>query len=321
VKSLLPLLALLLACVPAMGRQDSDLDELRKMLGEEKPQRGTERSSGEHPRPQEPEDGTEEYDLDADAEVAVQIVTGSIRVTTRKGSKAKLTVEKTGPGREEIEVKVDASAKRLHVGTKYPEDWWRRRENGQGESTRVDVKLELPERVGSVELTTVVGEIDAEGIEASNAKFVSTTGQVGLAHIRADVQVTTVNGALRLRGVVSQRTTLTTVNGSVTGAVRARTLIASSVNGEVSLQALPPREGEWSVKGSSVSGSLTLTLPRDCGARLDVTGGDIECEFELRNRRERKNFLNRSLHGSFGDGAGSVSLTTLNAQVRVKRGD
>jgi DUF4097 and DUF4098 domain-containing protein YvlB len=108
-----------------------------------------------------------------------------------------------------------------------------------------------------------------------------------------------------------------TVNGSVrvttTGLAEA-----STVNGSVYAQ-MGRANWDDDLEFSTVNGGITLILPGklDTEVRASSVNGDIESDWPLTITGR---FNNRRLRGTIGAGGRSLSLSTVNGEIRLKKG-
>lgn len=129
-------------------------------------------------------------------------------------------------------------------------------------------------------------------------------------------EMSTVNGEIEAEGLASD-IEASTVNGGVqvgtTGAA-----VASTVNGDVEVR-MGRADWRGSQQFSTVNGSVEITLP--AGADFDFRGstvnGDIESDFPLTMTGR---FSRKSLSGTVGKGGRSLSVTTVNGSIELRKG-
>jgi DUF4097 and DUF4098 domain-containing protein YvlB len=117
--------------------------------------------------------------------------------------------------------------------------------------------------------------------------------------LKADVRASTVNGSVRV---------------TTTGLAEA-----STVNGSVYAQM---GRADWTndLEFSTVNGGITLILPNgklDTDVRANTVNGDIETDWPL---MVSGRFSQRRLHGTIGAGGRGLSLSTVNGEIRLKKG-
>ena len=109
---------------------------------------------------------------------------------------------------------------------------------------------------------------------------------------------------------------------SVNGSVRVSTTglaEASTVNGSVYAEM---GRADWTndLEFSTVNGGITLILPNgklDTDVRANTVNGDIETDWPL---MVSGRFSQRRLHGTIGAGGRGLSLSTVNGEIRLKKG-
>jgi hypothetical protein len=130
---------------------------------------------------------------------------------------------------------------------------------------------------------------------------------------RCLLALSTHNGAIDVRGTIGDAT-LATHNGGVVADVTSAKLQVETHNGRVELTA----RGSEAVSGSIAShnGSVTLALPDGAGAKVEASthNGGIEVGGAARTLARSKN----RLEASYGDGQGSLTVTTHNGGVQLK---
>lgn len=126
---------------------------------------------------------------------------------------------------------------------------------------------------------------------------------------------TVVNGPIEASDLASE-VHLTTVNGGVDVSTSGFAE-ATSVNGDVTVR-MGRSDWDGSAEYSSVNGNVTVTLPAGTNAdvRASTVNGDIETDFPL---TVSGRFGPRSLRGTIGSGGRTLSLSTVNGSVGIKR--
>jgi hypothetical protein len=125
----------------------------------------------------------------------------------------------------------------------------------------------------------------------------------------------TVNGAIQATGLASN-VTATTVNGGVqvatSGIARATT-----VNGRIQAQL---GRSDWNndLEFETTNGSVVVTVVGDLNAHVSAStvNGSIETDFPL---EVRGRFTNRRINGTVGSGGRSLSMSTVNGSIELRR--
>jgi DUF4097 and DUF4098 domain-containing protein YvlB len=124
-----------------------------------------------------------------------------------------------------------------------------------------------------------------------------------------------VDGSVRVRGVAGA-VTATTVNGDVTsesgGSVSAQT-----VDGKIDVTARA--SGDRPIALKAVNGRVGLRLQPASGARISVStiNGSIDGGGAFSFAERGGSIVGHTASGRIGDGSGSVSISTVNGDVRV----
>lgn len=187
-----------------------------------------------------------------------------------------------------------------------------------------DVRVEVVPHEGGVTICAVYGT-PAGAREESRCGGGHAT-RAGTADVRVDftvrvpagvrLEARTVNGSIEardLRSEVVARTVSGRVDVSTTEAAQART-VSGSITATVGSLA---RAGELSFQ--SVSGSVTVRLPADAGARVHMrtVSGGLESDFPmmLQGRISPRRF-----EATIGDGGPGIVMRTVSGNVRLRRG-
>jgi hypothetical protein len=175
----------------------------------------------------------------------------------------------------------------------------------------VTVPRQCATQVGVVSATAVMSGISAR------ASVKSVSGGITLDGVTGDVDANTVSGALEAQGI-NGKLNFNSVSGDLTLADGwLERLDANAVSGDVTADIdLDPLGG---MHVTTVSGEVTLRLPAEADARVQLhsMSGDVRSEFaELRHLSAP---ASRSVSGSLGAGSGRVSVTTMSGRVMLLR--
>jgi len=143
---------------------------------------------------------------------------------------------------------------------------------------------------------TVDFEVQVPAGVVFNGKTVN--GEMSAEGLKADVWASTVNGSVRV---------------TTTGLAEA-----STVNGSVYVEM---GRSNWTndLAFSTVNGGITLILPSklDTDLRASTVNGDIETDWPLTISGR---FGPRRLRGTIGAGGRGLTLSTVNGEIRLKKG-
>jgi len=125
----------------------------------------------------------------------------------------------------------------------------------------------------------------------------------------------TVNGDARASGITGDAE-VSTVNGSVL-VEAAGNAEGHTVNGDVEVS-MGRTDPEGPIEVETVNGNVivTLTGTPNLDVRARTTNGDIETDFPL---TVKGRFGPRTLTGTIGSGGKSLTLGTVNGDIRIRR--
>jgi DUF4097 and DUF4098 domain-containing protein YvlB len=215
-------------------------------------------------------------------------VNGEIRADAASGSTAEVTATKSGRGDpERVQIKVEESSSGVTICAIYPNQ----------EGTSCHSRETRKNRRNNDNNNNV--EVDFVVRVPAGVRFVGRTvnGSVEATGLTADANVSTVNGdaSVSTRGWAEA----TTVNGDVDATVG---------------------RADWSgsAEFQTVNGTVTVTLPGSVNAEVQArtVNGDIETDFPL---TVTGRFGPRRLNGTIGSGGRTLSLETVNGQIRIRR--
>src|SRR5216117_1920719 len=230
--------------------------------------------------------------LAAGKRLEVKGVNGDVRAVLASGAEAVVNARKHArrSDPDEVELKVVEPVTGITICAVYPTPRRAREENTcepgdrwHSSTDNNDVTVDFEVQVpAAVEFNgqTVNGEMSAEGL-------------------KGDVRASTVNGSVRV---------------TTTGLAEA-----STVNGSVYAQL---GRADWTndLEFSTVNGGITLILPNgklDTEVRANTVNGDIETDWPLMISGR---FSQRRLRGTIGAGGRGLSLSTVNGEIKSKKG-
>jgi len=125
----------------------------------------------------------------------------------------------------------------------------------------------------------------------------TVNGEMSAEGLKADVKASTVNGSVRV---------------TTTGVAEA-----STVNGSVYVEM---GRADWTseLEFSTVNGGITLILPSklDTEVRASTVNGDLVTDYPMTITGR---FGRRRMQGTIGSGGRSLSLSTVNGEIRLKK--
>jgi hypothetical protein len=229
--------------------------------------------------------------LAAGKRLEVKGVNGDVRAVLASGAEAVVNARKHARRSDPDDVKIEVveSADGITICAVYPTPARARRENTcapgdhwSSSTDNNDVTVDFEVQVPA-------------GIEFNGQ---TVNGEMSAEGLKGDVRASTVNGSVRV---------------TTTGLAEA-----STVNGSVYAQM---GRADWTndLEFSTVNGGITLILPGklDTEIRANTVNGDIETDWPLMISGR---FNNRRLHGTIGAGGRGLTLSTVNGEIRLKKG-
>jgi hypothetical protein len=158
------------------------------------------------------------------------------------------------------------------------------------------------------------------GVEQTNRRFrgLHNDTQVSFTvRLPAGVHVNanTTNGSLTI-AAVSGEVRAHTTNGNVSAESIDGAIVAGTTNGDIRLRMSKlPAEG---ASYRTTNGSITVELPAGINANIEArtTNGSISSDFEM---MVTGSISPRSLRGRIGSGGPTLSFSTTNGNVRIRR--
>src|SRR6266446_2716232 len=229
--------------------------------------------------------------LAAGKRLEVKGVNGDVRAVLASGAEAVVNARKHSRRSDPDEVKIEVveSPDGITICAVYPTPPRARQENTcepgdhwSSSTDNNDVTVDFDVQVPA-------------GIEFNGQ---TVNGEMSAEGLKADVRASSVNGSVKV---------------STTGLAEA-----STVNGSVYAQM---GRADWTndLEFSTVNGGITLILPGklDTDVRATTVNGDIESDYPLMISGK---FGPRRLRGTIGAGGRSLNLSTVNGEIRLKKG-
>ncbi len=221
----------------------------------------------------------------------VKGVNGDVRAVLASGAEAVVNARKHArrSDPDDVEIKVVESDAGITICAVYPTPPRARRENTCEPGDRWSSSTENND-------VTVDFEVQVPAGVEFNGQTVN--GEMSAEGLKADVRASTVNGSVRV---------------STTGLAEA-----STVNGSV-YAAMGRADWTNDLEFSTVNGGITLILPGklDTEIRANTVNGDIETDWPL---TVTGRFSNRRIRGTIGAGGRGLTLSTVNGEIRLKKG-
>lgn len=206
------------------------------------------------------------------------------------------------------------------------------RSSGDGLEAHADIRVLVP--TGStVFVRQGVGESTIENVDGTLDVRVAAS-PLRAWHVHGTVQLSAGSGGVEVNDVSGDRLTLAAGSGAIRGRdIDVRALKASVGSGGVRLNAVKTANlrldagsggsevellsAPDDVNISTGSGGITLRLPASTSARVDVSAGSggVDTDFPVTVSQLQR----RGLHGTIGDGKGSIRVEAGSGGVRMLR--
>jgi lia operon protein LiaG len=158
--------------------------------------------------------------------------------------------------------------------------------------------VQVSEVRGELSVDTGSGVVGVSNIRGEKVSVETGSGDVTASDLRSnELSVETGSGDIEVTGLVAPQVSLETGSGSV----------AADVQGEV-----------WNVNVQTGSGDVTLKLPQNLGAEVDIetSSGDIETDYAVSVTRHARDHLT----GRIGDGRGKIAIETGSGGIKLFKG-
>ena len=221
----------------------------------------------------------------------VKGVNGDVRAVLGSGAEAVVNARKHArrSDPDEVEIKVVESDEGITICAVYPTPPRARHENICEPGDRLHSSTDNND-------VTVDFEVQVPAGVEFNGQTVN--GEMSAEGLKGDVRASSVNGSVKV---------------STTGLAEA-----STVNGSVYAQM---GRADWTndLEFSTVNGGITLILPGklDTDVRATTVNGDIETDWPLTITGR---FSNRRIRGTIGAGGRGLMLSTVNGEIRLRKG-
>jgi len=176
-------------------------------------------------------------------------------------------------------------------------------------------------RAGDVNIRSTSGAVRfSDGAEIGSCEMHTSSGRAQAERVQAErIRIGSTSGSVELKGARAQSIEMRGVSGRVEGRdIDCPTFSAESTSGSVSVEFAPSAPGDLTATLSSISGGVSVALPRDFGGRVELstTSGSVQSEhlaITIQGRVSAKH-----ISGTIGSGNGSLTLRTTSGSVRVR---
>jgi DUF4097 and DUF4098 domain-containing protein YvlB len=232
------------------------------------------------------------YELGPEGRISIANVSGNIKVTGHGGSVVQVMAYFEGPDSDLVEVEDLSSGNSVELKARYPRN--------QSCNASIHFQVQVPfdrsfrfdslkTASGNIELTQVMGEIDAK----------SASGNLTIHQVDGNIDVSTASGDV----VVSE----------AVGTVRAR-----SASGDVDVEILS-LQGEGRLVFSTASGDVHVRAPAslDAEVMLSTASGKLQTDFPL--TIEDKEGPGKKAYGTLGGGSRALKISSASGNVSLLR--
>lgn len=264
-------------------------------------------------------------------------ISGDIIITGSAGEQVVIDATKRGRTAEDlkaVQIEVNATALRIEVRTKYPE-------NQRNINASVDFNVTVPRGAtvivnsvsgdmkvsnidGPLRINTVSGDVDvtaAAQLEA--AKTVSGDVTVTSSGSAGDITAGSVSGGVTMKAVKAKGLDLNSVSGGVSLIdVTCERVKANSISGDMVFSGPLAKGGRYAFQ--SHSGDVSVTTGGAVGFEVTASSfsGDIKSDYELTvkfggDTAGARGPKRQNVRGTYGDGSAVLELNSFSGDIRI----
>lgn len=265
--------------------------------------------------------------LAADGRVRIENVKGSVQVRTWDRPQVHVGGS-LGEGVKQL--LVEGSDRSVRIKVEYPQGagWF-----GGNHAEPSDLIIDMP--VGAdLDVDVVSADVDVAGVSGRHLSIDSVSGRVSalgkpaqadLESVSGDVvatlessdlKVSSVSGGLRVSTPVGGEIELETVSGDIhveAGTVKRLGLESVSGSADAQLQGLT---AGGRIKGETLSGRLSLSLPATTSAALNISTFSGAIRSAVGEVKRERYGPGASLEARLGEGDGKIELESFSGEVR-----
>lgn len=161
-----------------------------------------------------------------------------------------------------------------------------------------------------IKVNGVSADIYVSDFSLDDLTISSVSGKIAVSNISANTGTfKTVSGDILIESTESNVIECTSTSGSIESYAKSKDFIMDSVSGKISLS--PPSIFERAdIK--TVSGSITVMIPKNEGLKIDITkvSGDFQCDLEVSAQNGCYIYKNGKIPLNIKTTSGSIRLTT-----------
>jgi DUF4097 and DUF4098 domain-containing protein YvlB len=276
-----------------------------------------------------------------DGRVSVQNIAGDITVTGGPGDEVSIEAVKRARGDqsqlESVHIDVEERSGRVDVRTTH---------TARNDRVSVDYTITVPSSAGvevksisgTIKVANVQGAVRADTVSGNvttsdtprleSAKSVSGNVLLTGAASDGDLSAGSVSGTVTARGVKARGLDVGSVSGDVIVTdVTCDRVGMKSVSGNVEYSGAITRGGRYDI--TSHSGNVRLILANPSGFELNANSfsGSIQSDLPLtiggdsdrRDRDNRRQRDNHTLHATYGDGSATLSVRSFSGNIVIAK--
>lgn len=179
----------------------------------------------------------------------------------------------------------------------------------------MDTDVDIRGAGAEVDVQTLNGDITVEG-GSGYVNLRTVHGEIELSNTHARVTAGTVSEDITLDNVDGD-VRVETVNGDITMTdMRSGNVSAEAVTGDLEYEGTIRANGHYTL--TTHSGDVVIGVPRDANATIRVSTyqGDFQADYPVRMIGSTED---REFTFTLGNGSASISLSSFNGSVRVRR--
>ena len=176
---------------------------------------------------------------------------------------------------------------------------------------------------GDVSAETVSGNVQvSSGGRITTAKSISGNVDVSDTKFDGSLEATSVSGDVRLQHVSARRISIGSVSGNVRlDDVQSDRVDAHTTSGNATFSGTLASNGRYELK--SFSGEVRLELSGNTGFELEASSfsGDVHSDFPITTHgsSDERRGRRRSLSGTYGDGSAVLNVSTFSGSVVISK--
>ena len=256
--------------------------------------------------PQQTQTDTKTYDVDPDAQIAVDATEADVTVRGWNSDKVELVTEKSAWSSDDfsrLTTTVDADADHVSVSEDAPV---------RCDNCGMSYELRVPTGA-HVTISTASGDVDVRAV-GGPVRVDASSGDVEIHQIGGQVFARTTSGDISVSDLASALEAY-----SSSGDIEAKNLMADTalVTNSGSIEAYFDRfSSVHQVRMKSSSGDVSITVPRGAGFAIDASTSSGSMDSNLRLPIDERD-SGATVHAQVGSGKTTVQLATSSGDIDV----